>query len=1007
MNKSSTADLRNGSEIAVIGLSGRFPGAKNVDEYWRNLRDGVESISFFTDKELESCGIDPTLLRDPHYVKAKGILEDADLFDASFFGFTPREAEIMDPQHRLFLECAWEALESAGYDPEGFGGLIGVYGGAGQNNYFLNNLYPNRALMESVGDFQAMLGNEKDFMATRVSYKMNLRGPSVVVQTGCSTSLVAVCQACQSLLSGDCDIALAGASSINVPQKGGYRHQNGGITSLDGHCRAFDAQAQGTVFSNAVGFVVLKRLEEALADGDCIHAVIKGAAINNDGSFKVGYTAPSVEGQAKVIRAAQIMAEVQPETVTYIETHGTATALGDPIEMAALTQAFRAGTQKKGFCAIGSVKTNIGHTDAAAGIAGLIKTVLMLKNRMMPPSLHFEKPNPEIDFANSPFYVNAKLSDWKTDILPRRAGVSAFGIGGTNAHVILEEAPDIEAADKSRPWKLLLLSAKTNTALDNATTNLVEYLKRHPQVNLADVASTLQIGRKAFSHRRIAVCRDIPDAVTVLGTLNTERVMTSSQASIHRDIVFMFSGQGSQYVNMGLDLYKSEATFRDQIDRCSEILLPHLSFDLRDILYPGEKNLEQATQTLTQTFVTQPALFTIEYALAKLWMSWGVTPTALVGHSIGEYVAACLAGVFSLKDALTLVAERGRLMQQLPEGSMLVVPLSEKEIQSVLGNKLSLAVINGPSLCVVSGEKEAVEDLKGQLSKRNISCRHLHTSHAFHSEMMEPILAAFIDKVKDAGPKPPQIPFVSNVTGTWISPDEAASPSYWARHLRHTVRFSDCLHELLKDPNRIFLEVGPGYTFSVLIKQHPSRMKEHIVLSSIRHSKDTRSDSAFILSTLGQFWLAGTQIDWPGFYADEDRQRLPLPTYPFERKRYWISAGKQATAANFTTLTLPDESDKVPSPDVKPLDRVKENPCEDSSQDERERIIVKIWQELLGIDRVNIHDNFFELGGNSLTALRMISQVETVFGKTLPLSAFKAPTVKQLVDFLVKEGALS
>ncbi len=455
MNKSSTVDIRNGSEIAVIGISGRFPGAKNVDEYWRNLRDGVESISFFTDQELESCGTDPALLRDPHYVKAKGIVQDADLFDASFFGITPREAEIMDPQHRLFLECSWEALESAGYDPEGYGGLIGVFGGAGQNNYFLNNLHPNRALMESVGDFQAMIGNEKDFLATRVSYKMNLRGPSVVVQSGCSTSLVAVCNACQSLLSGDCDIALAGASSINVPQKGGYRHQDGGITSPDGHCRAFDAQAQGTVFSNAVGIVVLKRLEEALADGDYIHAVIKGAAINNDGSFKVGYTAPSVEGQAKVIRAAQILSEVKPETVTYIETHGTATALGDPIEIAALTQAFRAGTQKKGFCAIGSVKTNIGHTDAAAGIAGLIKTILMLKNRMMPPTLHFEKPNPEIDFANSPFYVNTKLAEWKTDTFPRRAGVSAFGIGGTNAHVIVEEAPDVEAMDKSRPWKLL------------------------------------------------------------------------------------------------------------------------------------------------------------------------------------------------------------------------------------------------------------------------------------------------------------------------------------------------------------------------------------------------------------------------------------------------------------------------------------------------------------------------------------------------------------------------
>ena len=740
MEKSPTFDHKNGSEIAIIGISGRFPGAKNVDEFWRNLRDGVESISYFTDQELESAGIDPVLLSDPNYVKAKGILKDAELFDASFFGFTPREAEIIDPQQRLFLECAWEALESAGYDPDRYRGLIGVYAGVGPNNYYLNNLYPNRDLMESVGEFQVMIGNDKDFMTTRVSYKMDLKGPSVVLQTGCSTSLVAVSQACQSLLCGECDIALAGASSLNVPQYSGYLYQNGGINSPDGHCRAFDAKAQGTVFSNAVGIVVLKRLEEALADGDCIHAVIKGSAINNDGSFKVGYTAPSVEGQAKVIKTAQILAEVHPESITYIETHGTATALGDPIEIAALTQAFRTDTQKIGFCAIGSVKTNIGHTDAAAGIAGLIKTVLMLKNKMIPPSLHFEKPNPEIVFASSPFYVNSQLSEWNADEFPRRAGVSAFGIGGTNAHVIVEEAPTIEASGKSRPMALLLLSAKSNSALDNMTKNLVEHLKLHPDLNLADVSCTLNKERKAFNFRRMAVCQDISDAVKILESLNSERVLTSCQEPINRDVVFMFSGQGSQYVNMGLELYQTEATFRREIDLCAEILQPLLSLNLRDILYPVEGKRGESAQMLLQTYITQPALFSIEYALAKLWMSWGVTPAALVGHSIGEYVAACLAGVLSLEDALALVATRGRLMQDLPSGSMLVVPLSEKELLPLLGNKLSLAAINGPSLCVASGEKEAVEDLKRQLSNMNIKCRYLQTSHAFHSEMMEPIL---------------------------------------------------------------------------------------------------------------------------------------------------------------------------------------------------------------------------------------------------------------------------
>ncbi len=994
-------------------MSGRFPGAKNVDEYWRNLRDGVESISFFTAEELESSGIDPVLLHDPNYVKAKGILEDTELFDASFFGFTPLEAETMDPQHRHFLECAWEALESAGYNPERYEGLIGVWGGVGMNNYYLNNLYPNRALMESVGSVQMMIGNDKDFVTTRVSYKMNLRGPSVVVQTACSTSLVAVCQACQSLLSGECDMALAGASSISFPKKVGYLYQDGAIFSPDGHCKAFDASAQGTVFSNAVGIVVLKRLEEALADGDCIHAVIKGAALNNDGSFKVGFTAPSVEGQAKVIRTAQMMAEVKPESITYIETHGTATAMGDPIEIAALTQAFRAGTQKKGFCAIGSVKTNIGHTDNAAGIAGLIKTVLMLKNRCIPPSLHFEKPNPQIDFAQSPFYVNTQLSEWKTDAFPRRAGVSSFGIGGTNAHVIVEEAPVIEASGKSRPWKLLLLSAKTNNALENVTKNLVQHLKQHPEVDFADVVYTLQKERKVFNHRRMAVCRDIHDAVVVLETLNTERVLTSFQEPVKRDVVFMFSGQGSQYVNMGLELYKTELVFREQIDQCSDILHPYLSFDLRDVLYPNENSLEKSGQLLMQTYITQPALFAIEYALAKLWMSWGVTPAALVGHSIGEYVAACLAGVFSLKDALTLVAARGRLIQDLPGGSMLVVPLSEKEIQPYLGSKLSLAVINGPSLCVVSGEKEPLEDLKKQLMARNLACQYLKTSHAFHSEMMEPILSVFSEKVKQASPKPPRIPFLSNVTGTWITPGEAVDPGYWARHMRSTVRFSDCLHELMKEPNRVLLEVGPGQTFMVLANLQQNKTKDHIVLASTHHPKDVTSDSAFILNALGRIWLAGVQIDWSGFYADEGRHRLPLPTYPFERKRFFIESvgnnGKVDRQALPDSTSICSELGPVfvaPGVAAGPVSTSiipeLESVCV-ASRTEIENTITAIWQEVLHLEKIGINDNFFDLGGSSLSSVNLIAKINHSFNVNIPMKViFQERTVAKLAHLVEK-----
>jgi amino acid adenylation domain-containing protein len=989
----------NGTEIAIIGMSCRFPGALGIEEYWHNIRNGVESISFFTDQELSSSGIDLDLLRNPNYIKAKGMLQGVDLFDASFFGFTPREAEITDPQQRLFLECAWEALENAGYDPDNYHGLIGVYGGTGQNSYLLNNLLPNRAILESVGEFQVMLGNDKDYAASRVSYKMNLRGPSVVVQTACSTSLVAVSQACQSLLGGECDMALAGASSLNFPQPGGYLHQNGGINSPDGHCRAFDARAQGTVFSNGAGFVVLKRLGEAIADGDTIHAIIKGAAVNNDGSFKIGYTAPSVEGQAKVIRTAHLLAEVDPETITYVEAHGTGTALGDPIEIAGLTQAFRMGTPKNGFCAIGSVKTNIGHTDAAAGIAGLIKTVLMLKNRMIPPSLHFEKPNPEIDFANTPFYVNVKLKEWRADSLPLRAGVSSFGIGGTNAHIIVEEAPlTAEPSSGIRPWQLLLLSARTPAALDKSTVNLVEHLKHSPHLNLADVAYTLQTGRKAFNHRRIAVCQDLPDAVTVLGTLHQGRVVTALQETT-KDIVFMFSGQGSQYVDMGFELYQTEPLFREQLDHCAEILQPHLGHDLREIIYPEGKNPEQQARLLAQTWFTQPALFAVEYALAQLWLSWGVTPAAMVGHSIGEYVAACLAGVFSLQEALCLVAARGRLMQELPGGSMLAVPLSEKELLPYLG-KLSLAVINPPALCVVSGEKPAVEDLKNQLSNKGLVCRALQTSHAFHSKMMEPVLNAFTKTVESADPKPPRIPFVSNVTGTWITQQEAQDPAYWARHLRQTVRFSDCLRELLKEPARVFLEVGPGQTFKVLINQQPEKTENHIVLSSLRHPKEAVSDSAFILNALGRIWLAGAAINWSAFHANENRHRLPLPTYPFERQRYWIDAGNQKVSMSPATFGASNDVSQERAVQPGTSQNSKKDSLRRETGVEIENTISKIWQEILGVEVKSASAVFFELGGTSLTALRMLSRVEKEFGVRLPLSIFREPTVGQLVTFL-------
>ncbi|MBH8561816.1 SDR family NAD(P)-dependent oxidoreductase [Nostoc sp. CENA67] len=879
-------------EIAIIGMSGCFPGAKNIEEFWQNLRDGVESISFFTEEELVSSGININELNQPNYVKAKAILDDIDLFDAAFFEFSPKEAEITDPQHRLFLEHAWTALENAGYDSKTYTGQIGVYAGVGMDTYFLFHLYPNRELIEeSIGKFRTLIGNRGDFLPTLVSYKLNLKGPSVNVQTACSTSLVAVHFACQSLLNGESDIALAGGVNITLPHKAGYRYQEGGILSPDGHCRAFDAKTQGTLTGNGVGIVVLKLLKNAIADGDYIHAVIKSSAINNDGSLKVGYTAPSVDGQAKVIAEALSISGVHPETISYIETHGTGTNLGDPIEIAALTKSFRTTTQKKNFCAIGSLKTNIGHLDAAAGIAGFIKTVLALKHKQIPPSLHFEKPNPQIDFANSPFYVNVQLSEWKTNGTPRRAGVSSFGIGGTNAHVILEEAPVFElgcrgAGEQGRGHQLLVLSAKTSTALETATTNLTNYLQQHPELNFADVAYTLSVGRRAFEYRQFVVAADIEDAIQALTTQDPQRIFTHHQQQQNLSVVFMFPGQGSQYINMGWELYQTQPIFRQQIDNCCEILKEYLAIDLRDILYPSTTKI-QNQQQLIETKIAQPALFVIEYALAKLWMAWGVKPDAMIGHSIGEYVAACLAGVFTVEDALRIVATRGQLMQQLPSGKMLAIPLSESELQSLLNEQISLAASNAPSLCVVSGTESAIADLQQKLSSQGIDCRQLHTSHAFHSVMMNPIIPAFTAELRRIQLQPPTIAFVSNVTGTWITTEQATDPDYWAKHLTSCVRFADGIAQLQQQSGQIFLEVGPGRTLSTLLKQYSQLNEQQIILNCLRHPQEQHSDVTFSLNTLGQLWLAGVEINWSGFYS-EQHLRVPLPTYPFERQRYWI-----------------------------------------------------------------------------------------------------------------------
>ena len=719
-----------GYDIAVIGMAGRFPGARDLTEFWRNLREGVESVKFFTDEELLAAGESPEALRDPAYVKAQPALADFDYFDAAFFGFSPQDAAIMDPQHRVFLEVGWEAMENAGYASENFEGSVGVFATCGMNAYMMYNLVNNRRIMETVGDWLVRhTGNDMNFLATRLSYALNLKGPSMNVQTACSSALVAIHQASLSLLGGECDMALAGGSTIVLPHHRGYFYKQGEILAPDGHCRPFDAKARGTLFGSGAGVVVLRRLADAEAGGDRILAILKGSAINNDGSAKVGYLAPSAEGQARAITEALSISGVHPETISYVEAHGTGTIVGDPIEVAALTEAWRRFTGKRGFCGMGSLKSNIGHLGETAGVAGFIKVVLALCNRELPPSLHYESPNPEMDLAASPFFVTADLAPWMAPDAPRRAAINSLGAGGTNCHAVVEEAPAAIPSDPSRPWQLLLLSARTPAALDAAAKNLAEHLRVHADLNLADVAYTLHAGRKAFPCRRALVCRDSAEAIAALEPGPGATV--PPEEPVDRPVAFLFPGQGSQYPNMGRDLYRCEPVFRTELDRCAEILKRERGMDLRAAIF-SEEPAEQAQKLLSQTAVAQPALFAIEYALARLWMSWGLRPAAMIGHSIGEYVAACLADVFPLSDALLLVADRGALMQRAGSGSMLAVPLPAAEVERTLalsaaGASLSLAAVNAPALSVVAGPMKHCRPLRRSwlTSAFGVSaCRH-------------------------------------------------------------------------------------------------------------------------------------------------------------------------------------------------------------------------------------------------------------------------------------------
>jgi acyl transferase domain-containing protein/acyl carrier protein len=888
-------DSDQSQRIAIIGMAIRCPGASSVDEFWQNMRNGIESVSFWTDEELREAGVSEALLALPNYVRAAGPLPGLEMFDAEYFKYSAREAEFIDPQQRVFLECSVEALEDAGIDPVRFKGAIGVFAGEGQTHY-MNLLFKEQDMI-GITRQMAVIGNDKDYLATRTSYKLGLRGPSMTVQCACSTSTAAVHLGIQSLLSHESDVVLAGGVSVTwIQKKAGYHYVEGGIFSQDGHTRTFDANATGTIFSDGVAIVVLKRLEDAIADGDNLHAIILGSAANNDGSTKVSFTAPSIDGQSGVIAEALAVAGVSPDTIGYIEAHGTGTALGDPIEIEALQQVFRAVTNRKEFCAIASLKSNLGHLNTVAGLAGLIKAARCVKEGEIPPSLHFDTPNPKIDFANSPFYVPTTLVKWPAGG-PRRAGISSFGIGGTNTEIIIEEPPSAARDRTAKSWHVAIVSAKSAAALDAACKRLAQHLRAHPQENVADVCHTLAAGRSLHPHACAVICASARDAADALDSKDPAAFVTGLRNFSGQPVAFLFPGQGSQHINMGRELYNEEPVFRNEVDFCAEILNEYLGTDIRNLMFPAAAAEKAAEELLRDTQYAQPTIFVVSYALAKLWMSFGVRPVAALGHSIGEFVAACLAEVFSLENALQAVVVRGRLMQALPAGSMLAIMAPAAQVEPLLKGSVSIAAINTPNACVASGPKQEIAALDKQLQAEGISSTPLHTSHAFHSPMMEPAVEPLVEIMRGIELKPPQLAFISNITGEWITDEQATDPAYWGQHLRAPVQFHKGLSTIHDQMPSLFLEVGPGRALTTLARSIGSDSQAVVVQPSLAHpaARGTGELKTF-LRAAAELWLAGVAVDWSRRYEGERRLKLPLPTYPFQRQRYWILTQDQRGA---------------------------------------------------------------------------------------------------------------
>ncbi len=961
--------------VAVIGVSCQFPGAKNAEEFWKNINSATESVEELSVEELVAEGLNPNLVTQKDYVNRVSRLKNVDLFDADFFAMTAREASITSPSQRLLLQCAYEAIEDASYSPDKCTRNIGVFVGVNRCDEWQKRLYALASTEEGNGarQLQWFIANDLDYAATRISHKLNLHGPSLNISTACSTSLVAIHQACRSLLSYESDMALAGGANVALEQYHGYLYQYGGIQSNDGYCRAFDEKSSGTLFGSGAGVVLLKRLDEALADGDHIYGIIRGSAINNDGSAKVGFTAPSVTGQMQVISSALAVADVDPEDIELIEAHGTGTSLGDPIEIQALTHAYRRKTKKNQYCAIGSVKTNIGHLGSAAGIAGFIKALYALKNKTLPASLHFNAPNPEIDFASTPFYVSHKSQPWEEKHESRFAGVSSFGVGGTNAHIVLQEAPERQLADCTSTSYVLVLSAKTKATLQTYAKNLATYLKAHPETNLRDFTYSITCGRNSFDYKFATSVSSIADAIQQLDSIDSQKIVGKNDnvlGSEKTNICFMFPGQGSQYVNMCRDLYSEYSIFKNVVDECCNLINKNNNVNLLDNLFATDEDLERKSALLYQTDLTQPALFVIEYALARLWMTFGIEPTSMIGHSIGEYVAACLAGVFSLEDALNIVCVRGALMQSMAHGAMLAVASNETTITPYIED-CEIAAVNSADWVVIAGTDESIKRASDILTAQNIFCRRLHTSHAFHSRMMEPILEEFTRALEKIQLSAPKIPFASNLTGQWIKNSEATNPLYWAKHLRNPVKFHAGIHEILKLPNTILVEVGPGQALTSLVETNNQAGIK--VVSSTRTSKQTQNDKAFFLNKLGNLACLGVDIELEKIFSGELCSRLSLPVYPFDLKRYWIEpVDKTKHIANAQMTIIADNSQfnaQAGTEKVSPTNNVN---LKDFLKDS--------VANLLGTQDFSETIPLVELGINSLMAIELRTKINSSLG---------------------------